>query len=295
MKKLFALLFGLMMLSSIVSCDSETADQIAALLLNTYQWETLAPNTSPDVDITTIPTVFTSMTVTSVYKDTQYYDGYSLDQNDFVSKNTINTSESTLDQALYDGRSLYTYESYSGSFSPRKTSSAPYYYDLRWEEFITGYYLPTITADKPFYFPSEDIPSRFDCKNPTGIRMYRTVYVKDGYTYTIVQVKGVASLTKDILQNGTTTYSSQTVYLLSSFITAKVTSSPANYTYKLTPIDGDTYAKTLTWTQMQGAYFWPRSAKAALVIYPTDPSAATLSIIGSESTKWLKTIELIAL
>jgi hypothetical protein len=111
---------------------------------------------------------------------------YSLDQ--FVPKALVADS---LDATVADSiefRNLYNYEIVSGAdgFSPRQSSNAGY--DLNWNTFKQGYFVPT-NGNRTWF---EDLPGAFKVSDTGYFRMYRKIDVDAAGATKSVELKGLS-------------------------------------------------------------------------------------------------------
>lgn len=102
--------------------------------------------------------------------------GYSLDQ--FVSSAAVHDSVDASADAELDFRGLFSYEIVSSAdgFSPRASVNAGY--DLPWDTFQQGYYVPQ--DNNRTWFPNSNLPGAFKVNQAGFFRLYRTVKVDNG-------------------------------------------------------------------------------------------------------------------
>ena len=147
-----------------------------------------------------------------------------------------------------DNPGLYYYEIVSSDgFSPRSSSNGGY--DLLWDIFNTGYLLPSINYRT--YFEDPDLPSAFNVRNASVINLYRTIIVvkPDGeevpFEINILEVVNIEHHADG----------SRTAYLLKDLISGYITTTPENYEYIFTAVDGFTGRDNFTWSDMQAGVF----------------------------------------
>ncbi|MDY0150662.1 MAG: hypothetical protein RBS43_00140 [Candidatus Cloacimonas sp.] len=121
--------------------------------------------------------------------DTNIY-GYSLDQ--FISKTAVRDVVDATQPDSLDFRSLFAYEIVSADslpWSPRMSSNAGY--DLPWESYKQGFYVPS-DSKKTWFPPVLGIPGAFKVRNAGTIKLYRKVDVNTTTTNKLVELKGLA-------------------------------------------------------------------------------------------------------
>ncbi len=102
--------------------------------------------------------------------------GYSLDQ--FIPADSIRLAVDPDAEPDDEFRPLFAYEIVSGTdgFSPRDSDNAGY--DLPWETFAAGYFVPS--DEHKTWFPTSGLPGAFKVKNTGLFRLYRKVDVSTG-------------------------------------------------------------------------------------------------------------------
>jgi hypothetical protein len=115
-------------------------------------------------------------TITNPIDTTSVY-GYKLDQ--FITKSAVfdSTIHSTSLPDTTEFRNLYAYEIVSSDpdhWSPRQSTNAGY--DLPWNTFKDGFYIPS-DANLISWFPNSTLPGAFKVKRVGFFRMYRKVDV----------------------------------------------------------------------------------------------------------------------
>ena len=120
--------------------------------------------------------------------------GYKLDQ--FINPDTVrNHIDSEADETI-DFRPLFAYEIVSSTdgFSPRQSAYAGY--DLPWDIFSQGYYVPS--DDHRTWFPGMELPSAFKVRNAGLFRLYRKVDVDTGNRDSkLIELRGLSTYTVD--------------------------------------------------------------------------------------------------
>jgi hypothetical protein len=102
--------------------------------------------------------------------------GYKLDQ--FVDAAAVRNIVDAEAEETDDFRSLFAYEIVSGEdgYSPRESENAGY--DLPWNLFSGGYYVPS--DNHRTWFPDADLPGAFKVRDTGLFRLYRKVEVNAG-------------------------------------------------------------------------------------------------------------------
>ncbi|MDD4223279.1 MAG: hypothetical protein PHD87_01690 [Candidatus Cloacimonetes bacterium] len=102
--------------------------------------------------------------------------GYKLDQ--FIDAATVRAAVDPEAEEDEDFRSLFAYEIVSGvdGYSPRDSENAGY--DLPWEIFADGYFVPS--DDHRTWFPNASLPGAFKVRDAGLFRLYRKVEVSLG-------------------------------------------------------------------------------------------------------------------
>lgn len=174
----------------------------------------------------------------------------------------------------------YTYEIVADDgYSPRQGGNP----DLFWEQFETGFLLPTESFRS--FFPDENIPNAYNVKYALKINLYRTVIVVDADGNEITFQLG-AIATEDVYhQAGNGQFYTDPGFSMINLISDYVTENPQSYEYHFTA--SDDYTVTFTWEDIQAAWWLPEQNKAVF-----------LNADGTEfhsSFKYLIRIELVAL
>ena len=148
-----------------------------------------------------------------------------------------------------DNPGLYYYEivGQPNNWSPRDSSNGGY--DLSWSIFNLGYLLPS--KDYRTYFEDPDLPSAFNVKSASNINLYRTIIVvkPDGeevpFEINILEVIDIEHHLDGM----------RTAYRLKDLITSYITTTPENYEYVFTAVDGFMGRDNFFWWDMQkGVY-----------------------------------------
>ena len=102
--------------------------------------------------------------------------GYRMDQ--FINADSVRNHVDSSADATDDFRSLFAYEIVSSEdgFSPRQSSYAGY--DLTWDLFAGGYFVPS--DDHRTWFPDAGLPGAFKVRDADLFRLYRKVEVNSG-------------------------------------------------------------------------------------------------------------------
>ena len=142
---------------------------------------------------------------------------------------------------------MYYYEIVAPDFSPRDSSNGGY--DLSYNIFSSGYLLPSI--DYRTYFENPDLPSAFNVKNASILNLYRTIVIvkPDGEEVPFeINILGVM----DIVHHAD---GPRTAYRLKDLITNYITTTPENYEYLFTGVDGFISRENFTWADLQIGVF----------------------------------------
>ncbi len=121
--------------------------------------------------------------------------GYKLDQ--FISQAAVHDLITTDAEDLTDYRSLFAYEIVSAdedAWSPRQSTNAGY--DLSWESFKEGYYVPS--DNKKTWFADASLPGAFKVRNTGTFRLYRKVDIVTGRSTKLAELN---KLTKHNMTN----------------------------------------------------------------------------------------------
>ncbi|MCD6177594.1 MAG: hypothetical protein J7K29_07135 [Candidatus Cloacimonetes bacterium] len=255
MNKFAKLLFlGVIILFTFIACSdgpsgNENENPIPPAFAEVLDIEFTIPDSIELINYTSEQVNYNGLMVT----------GYSLDQ--FVDMDSVNAY---IDEDEFDGRKLFAIEIVSsdedGNWTPRDNG----YYDLSWEDFITGYLLPDEKGRT--YFADENIPSGHKVKWAYYLRLYRKInvvldaniiifetgaftpheitYTKDEETYTVNAIK------------------------LENFISDYVTQNPQNFQYLFTAADGwvnDDSNNIFSWDTIQNGYWLPEQNKAVFL------------------------------
>ena len=102
--------------------------------------------------------------------------GYSLDQ--FIPADSVRVAVDPEAEPDEEFRTLFAYEIVSGvdGYSPRDSDNAGY--DLPWETFAGGYFVPS--DDHRTWFPSASLPGAFKVRDAGLFRLYRKVDISTG-------------------------------------------------------------------------------------------------------------------
>lgn len=114
--------------------------------------------------------------------------GYKLDQ--FITQTAVRDIVDATAADSIDFRGLFAYEIVSADedqWSPRQSSNAGY--DLAWETFKEGFYVPT--DNKKTWFADPSLPSAFKVRNTGTFRLYRKVDVITGAGSKLIELKGL--------------------------------------------------------------------------------------------------------
>ncbi len=101
---------------------------------------------------------------------------YSLDQ--FISKTAVHDTINASASDTTDYRGLYNYQIVSNEdgFSPRNSTNAGY--DINWDKFKQGYYVPGNGFET--WFPNSMLPNAFKVSSTGLFRLYRKIDVNAG-------------------------------------------------------------------------------------------------------------------
>jgi len=180
-----------------------------------------------------------------VYNDNDVT-AYSLDQ--FVD----------LDNKDIDEHYLYAFQVFaSDGFSARDKG----YSDLNWDEFQTGYYLPSIN-DGRVYFPDESIPSAFNVKEAETISLYRKIDVILAGTTVMFEIGGLT--TESVSYNDNDELVTYDGISMPQFISDYITENPENYEYLFIPYD-DYGEMVYQWQDIQNAYWIPEKDRVVFL------------------------------
>jgi hypothetical protein len=126
--------------------------------------------------------------------------------------------------------------------------------DLRWSEVLKGYlYTDTRNA---VYDASLDMEGMHRVKNVSTIEIYRVIDV----------VLPDTSWRAVVAEAARTTVDGTSVVMLSELLSG--VTSPESFTYTITAVDE--YSKTLTWEQVQSAYYLPETDQVNYTIEMTN-------------------------
>ena len=178
--------------------------------------------------------------------------GYSLDQ--FVNMDSVNAY---IDEDGFDGRKLFAVEIVSSdNYTPRDHE----YYDLSWDDYITGFLLPTELGKA--YFPNDNIPTSYNVKYASYLRLYRKIDVVIDADIIIFETG--AFETEDVYhQAGNGTFYTDPGFALTGLVSDYVTENHGNYEYIFTSPDDET--AVFTWEDIQSAYWLTTQNKAVFL------------------------------
>ncbi len=293
MKKIFRLLFVLMLMASLNACNGGSDHD------NASSENTLGTEGNPDLFLHyTLPDQYSyeqngglvadeAAALFSAYTLTEGIDygggtlvsGYALDQ--FVDKDTVNSETPDPEGVLgtNDARKLYSIvvRSKQDGFSNRSKFISQGYYnsDLRWDQFIQGYLLDLNYSGKTFFPASVGLVKMFNNKYAYDLYMFRKIDVKrpdatgslatfevnattdnyvDDATYTTTTTLSTTKFTVETISIDA--YTDVKAISLKQFLTDYVTDTPDSYTYRIVGLD-DTYKEGWTYADMQQAYYLP--------------------------------------
>ena len=183
--------------------------------------------------------------MTQVEYEDEMVDAYGLDQFAEVDRDFIHEIE-------------YDYEIVADDdYSPRPGGNP----ELTWEQFQTGYLLPT----KKFrtFFPSDDIDTAYNVKWAKDLNLYRTVVVVDAEgTHIPFQIGSIDTV--DVYhQAGNGNFYTDPGFELSELISEYVTENPEDLEYHFTASDDNT--AVFTWEEIQAAYWLTTQNKAVFL------------------------------
>jgi len=152
----------------------------------------------------------------------------------------------------------YTYEIVSeDGYTPRDGGNP----DLSWENFETGYLLPTEKFRT--YFASEDIETAYNVKYALKLNLYRTVSVVKADGIIVPFQTGAFEITDIHHQAGNGNFYDDPGFALENFISEYITDSPDNYQYHF--LTSDDYAIEFMWEDIQAAYWLTTQNKAVFL------------------------------
>jgi hypothetical protein len=152
----------------------------------------------------------------------------------------------------------YVYELKSeDGYSPREGGNP----DLSWDQFETGYLLPT--EKYRTFFPSDDIPNAYNVKYAQDLRLYRNVVVVDAAGNHISFQTGAFELIDVLHQANDGNFYEDPGFPMSEFISKYVTDSPDQYQYHLTA--SDDYTLIFSWEDIEAAFWLPDMNKAVFL------------------------------
>ncbi len=142
-------------------------------------------------------------------------------------------------------------------YSPRPGGNP----ELTWEQFQTGYLLPT----KKFrtFFPSDDIDTAYNVKWAKDLNLYRTVVVVDVEGTHIPFQIGSIDTVGVYHQAGNGNFYTDPGFELSEFISEYVTENPEDFEYHLTASNAET--EIFNWEDIQAAYWLTTQNKAVFL------------------------------
>ncbi|MCF7858127.1 MAG: hypothetical protein K9N07_02220 [Candidatus Cloacimonetes bacterium] len=204
---------------------------------------------------------------------------YSLNQ--FVDQDTV---DNYVDEDSLDCRGLFAIQIVSndddGNWSPRLNG----YYDLSWQNFITGYLLPNEKGRT--YFADDNIPSGYNVRWAGYLRLYRKIDVILDGNITIFESGAFTTEEITYTKNGET-YTANAVEL-ENFISDYVTLEPESYQFLFTAGDGwinDDSNNIFDWNTIENSFWLPEHNKA--IFLDTDHDTIFKSV------KVLEKIELV--
>jgi len=252
MNKFTKLLFiGVIILFTFVACDdnpseNQTEDPIPPSFAEVVDIEFTIPDSTELLTFTTEQIDYNGLMVT----------GYSLDQ--FIDEDSVNTY---LDEDDFDGRKLFAVEIVSGDgYTPREHD----YYDLTWEDFATGFLLPSEKGRT--YFIDENIASGYNVKWAHYLRLYRKIDVVLDANITIFEPGAFTPQEITYTKEGES-YTANAIEL-ENFISDYVTEDPQNYEFLFTAADGwvnDDSNNIFDWDTIQNSYWLPERNKAVFL------------------------------
>lgn len=252
MNKFTKLLFlGVIILFIFTACDenvneNENDDPIPPVFAEVLDIEFTIPDTTELVNYTSEQVDYNGLMVT----------GFSLDQ--FVDMDSVNAY---IDEDDFDGRKLFAIEIVSsdedGNWTPRDNE----YYDLSWDDFITGYVLPSEKGRT--YFANDNIPSGHNVKWAYYLRLYRKIDVVLDADITTFET-GAFTTQEITYTKDDETYTVNAIEL-ENFISDFVSEDPQNYEFLFTAADGwvnDDSNNIFDWDSIQNGYWLPEQNKA---------------------------------
>ena len=245
---------GVIILFTFTACDdgpsgNENENPIPPSFAEVLDIEFTIPDSTELVNYTSEPVDYNDLIVT----------GYSLDQ--FVDMDSVNAY---IDEDGFDGRKLFAIEIVSsdedGNWTPRDNG----YYDLSWDDFMTGYLLPDEKGRT--YFADENIPSGYNVKWAYYLRLYRKIDVVLDANIIIFET-GVFTPHEITYTKDEETYTVNAIKL-ENFISDYVTQDPQNFQYFFTAADGwvnDDSNNIFSWDTIQNGYWLPEQNKAVFL------------------------------
>ncbi|PKN73850.1 MAG: hypothetical protein CVU50_01295 [Candidatus Cloacimonetes bacterium HGW-Cloacimonetes-3] len=168
--------------------------------------------------------------------------GYKLDQ--FISQAAVHDLITSDAEDVTDYRSLFAYEIVSAdedAWSPRQSVNAGY--DLSWESFKDGFFIPS--DNKKTWFADASLPGAFKVRNTGTFRLYRKVDIVAGGSTKLAELH---SLPKHNMTNWAS-YAEDAIKL------SDLLQGITNYT-SVKLVAGDGYAVDYTPEQIQDAYYF---------------------------------------
>ena len=253
MNKFTKLLFiGVIILFTFTACDenvneNENDDPIPPAFAEVLDIEFTIPDTTELSNYTSEQVDYNGLMVT----------GYSLDQ--FVNMDSVNAY---IDEDDFDGRKLFAIEIVSsdedGNWTPRDNG----YYDLSWDDYITGYLLPSEKGR--IFFEDESIPSGHNVKWAYYLRLYRKIDVVIDANVTLFETG--AFETEDIYhQAGDGNFYTDPGFPLSNLVSNYVTDDPDNYEYQLINLEESDDTIIVTWDDIELGYWLTTQDKAVFL------------------------------
>ncbi len=253
MNKFTKLLFlGVIILFTFTACDdgpsgNENDNPIPPSFAEILDIEFTIPDSTELVNYTSEQVDFNGLMVT----------GYSLEQ--FVEMDSVNTY---IDEDDFDGRKLFAIEIVSsdedGNWTPRDNG----YYDLSWDDFLTGYVLPSEKGRS--YFPDDNIITGYDVKWCYYLRLYRKIDVVLDANITIFEPGSFE--TEDIYhQAGNGSFYTDPGFPLSNLVSNFVTGDPDNYEYQLVNFEESDDTDIVTLDDIEKGYWLTTQNKAVFL------------------------------
>jgi len=242
------LLMGIIILFSVVACDNnpsenENDDPTQPALAEVVDIEFTIPDSTELLNFTSEQIDYNGLMVT----------GFSLDQ--FVNMDSVNLY---IDEDGFDGRKLFAVEiASSDGYTPREHD----YYDLTWEDFASGFLLPSEKGRT--FFPDDNIESGYNVKWTHHLRLYRKIDVVLDGTSTIFETEAFS--TDGIFhQAGNGNFYTDPGFSLTNLISDYIIENPDNYEYRFTSADDDDEV-IFTWDDIQAGFWLATQNKAVFL------------------------------